>query len=562
MQPLSYRLMTCLGLALVALLMVACGGGGSDAESNGNSASAPGVASPLSGGGSVPGSVAITGVAVTGLAPITSLAGTYPASVIGALEIISWAPPKAYPGLAYGYRLGVIGGQAPYTYSVVSGPTGMSIAAATGLVNWTAPSSTGTVTAVLRATDSLGAAVDQSLSVQVTSSGFYFVAPSGNDSTGTGTLAQPWRSLASALNHGATGDTLYVRAGTYTGGFNFTNGKINRLIAYPGDATPALDLAYTNVNIRTSRTWVEGLEIYNLSHHGFSVDGDQDELVFRRNTVHHLYDPSQSENPAFIFFWDNQYYDRIIVQDNTFHDLFDRGSGLHGDTTANYHGGALVLYNVRSSLVENNEVWAIDGPCIKDKDNGQRNTFRGNYLHDCEGGSVHLSSQYTQDRIEVSWNVLRGSIAVGSQPGYIRDIDIRHNTLFGSLDFGVVVGDANSRNFIVRDNIIVPGNYFAYASANASAVDLASQSKVLGAEGRFDYNLLDTSYADVFGYGWYATRLNWTAWRGTYGKDTQSKKAAAQLSDVAGKDFRPTAISPACGAASDGRAMGALPCVP
>ena len=314
------------------------------------------------------------------------------------------------------------------------------------------------------------------------------------------------------------------------------------------------------------RKWVEGLEIFNFSGHGFHVDGSQSELVFRRNHMHHLYDPSQSENPSFIFFADNQYYDRIIIQDNTFHDLFDRGSGLHGDTTPNYHGGASVMYNVRSALVENNEVWGIDGFCWKDKDDGQRNTFRGNYFHDCTEGALHLSSQYTQDRIEVSWNVLVGSLPIGAQPGYIRNIDIRHNTIIGRLEFGCVVGEADSKNFIVRDNIFIPGNTFTYASINCkfadNTVNLASQNKTLGAEGRFDYNLIDSTYAYVFGYGWYATNLDWSTWRTTYNKDLHAKKTAAQLTNVSLKDFRPKATSAACGAASDGRAMGALACAP
>ncbi len=486
--------------------------------------------------------------------------------MIGPVEIISWGPATAYPSVPYRYRVGVIGGQAPYTYSVVSGPAGLTIAASTGEITWTAPASAASPIAIkLRATDSLGSSIDQTLSVQVTNTGFYFVSPTGNDTTGNGTIANPWKTISNALNKGATGDTLYVRGGNYLGGFDFVNGKITRIVGYPGDTMPAIDLNYTNINPRVSRTWVEGLELYNFSGHGFHVDGNQSDLVFRRNHMHHLYDPSQSENPSFIFFADNQYYDRIIIQDNTFHDLFDRGSGLHGDYTANYHGGASVMYNVRSALVENNEVWAIDGSCFKDKDNGQRNTFRGNYFHDCTDASIHLSSQYTQDRIEVSWNILNGGVVVGAQPGYIRDIDIRHNTLTGSIVFGCVVGDVQSKNFIIRDNIITNDRY-AYESINCkfadNTVDLSSQNKTLSAEGRFDYNLIDSSFAYVFGFGWYATNIDWSTWRTTHAKDTHSKKASAQLTNVSAKDFRPKAGSAACAAASDGRAMGALACAP
>lgn len=487
-------------------------------------------------------------------------------SVIGPIEIISWSPSTAYPNLPYLYRVGVIGGQAPYTYSVVSAPAGVTIAASTGELSWITPASaTGPLSIRLRVTDSLDASIEQTLSVQITSTGFYFVSPTGNDSTGTGTITNPWKTIAHALNKGVSGDTLYVRGGSYSGGFDFVGGKITRIVGYPGDAMPAIDLNHSNINPRSSRTWVEGLEIYNFSGHGFHVDGNQSDLVFRRNHMHHLYDPSQSENPSFIFFADNDYYDRVIIQDNKFHDLFDRGSGLFGDTTANYHGGASVMYNVRSALVENNEVWAIDGPCVKDKDNGQRNTFRGNNLHDCTSGAIHLSSQYTQDRIEVSWNLLSGGISIGQQPGYIRDIDIRHNTILGGLDFGCVVGDPNSVNFIIRDNIFIADNYFTYASINCkfadNTIDFSSQNKTLSSDSRFDYNLIDSSYDYVFGYGWYATNMDWVTWR-SYGKDAHSKKVAAQLHNITLQDYYPKITSPACGSASDGRAIGALACVP
>lgn len=485
--------------------------------------------------------------------------------MIGPIEIISWAPAKAYPGIAYGYRLGVIGGKAPYTYTLVSAPTGVTISAVTGELSWTAPNSTTSPVSIqLKATDALGMSAEQTINVAVTSVGFYFVSTTGNDNTGNGSFASPWKTIAHALKQGAEGDTLYVRGGNYTGGFDFVSDKITRIIGYPGDTKPAIDLNHSNINPRVSRTWVEGLELFNFSGHGFHVDGSQSDLVFRRNHMHHLYDPTESENPSFIFFADNDYYDRIIIQDNIFHDLFDRGSGLHGDYTANYHGGASVMYNVRNALVENNEAWAIDGPCFKDKDNGQRNTFRSNYFHDCASGALHLSSQYGQDHIEVSWNVMKGGVSVG-QMGWISDIDIRHNTILGGLDFGCVVGDPLSTNFIVRDNIFMLDDYFTYASVNCKfedgSLDLSSQNKTLSSESRFDYNLLDTSFADIFGYGWYATNMDWDTWR-SYNKDTNSIKAPAQLHNLELKDYHPKMTSPACGAASDGLDIGALSCVP
>jgi len=43
----------------------------------------------------------------------------------------------------------------------------------------------------------------------------YHVAQSGNDSTGDGSLSNPWRTIRHALDQLSAGDTLYIHAGTY-----------------------------------------------------------------------------------------------------------------------------------------------------------------------------------------------------------------------------------------------------------------------------------------------------------------------------------------------------------
>ena len=43
----------------------------------------------------------------------------------------------------------------------------------------------------------------------------YFIAPGGSDSTGTGTIGNPWRTLGRFYSVATAGDTLYCRGGTY-----------------------------------------------------------------------------------------------------------------------------------------------------------------------------------------------------------------------------------------------------------------------------------------------------------------------------------------------------------
>ena len=49
----------------------------------------------------------------------------------------------------------------------------------------------------------------------------YYVATSGSDTTGNGTVASPWKTIGYGISRMAGGDTLVVQAGTYAGKANF-----------------------------------------------------------------------------------------------------------------------------------------------------------------------------------------------------------------------------------------------------------------------------------------------------------------------------------------------------
>ena len=76
--------------------------------------------------------------------------------------------------------------------------------------------------------------------------GTYYVAGSQTNSSDSnpGTLAQPWKTIVHAAKAARAGDTVYVRAGTYTGQVVVANsgepGKEIVLRAYPGDERKAV----------------------------------------------------------------------------------------------------------------------------------------------------------------------------------------------------------------------------------------------------------------------------------------------------------------------------------
>lgn len=107
----------------------------------------------------------------------------------------------AYPGLVYNIRAAVVGGAYPYTYSLTGAPSGMTIDAQTGEINW--PSPTGAATPTLVVVDSEGTRVTSAWTVTAATTNFRFVdvvngrASSANgcsSSCGTGDAASPWRT--------------------------------------------------------------------------------------------------------------------------------------------------------------------------------------------------------------------------------------------------------------------------------------------------------------------------------------------------------------------------------
>ncbi len=80
-----------------------------------------------------------------------------------------------------------------------------------------------------------------------------YVSPSGNDTTGTGSISNPYRTIQKTLSYAYADSTIYLRDGIY----NFSStlklnrsgsqGKYIKLWAYPGEH-PVLDFSGESYN--------------------------------------------------------------------------------------------------------------------------------------------------------------------------------------------------------------------------------------------------------------------------------------------------------------------------
>lgn len=108
----------------------------------------------------------------------------------------------------------------------------------------------------------------------------YYIATTGNDTTGSGTLVAPWLTLAKALASSASGDTIYIAAGTYTF-TNITTTAMSGRILQGADATTTIfDGSAADVTWSVSGvSSINDLTFYNIKNDG-PADMNQSGVFF------------------------------------------------------------------------------------------------------------------------------------------------------------------------------------------------------------------------------------------------------------------------------------------
>lgn len=177
----------------------------------------------------------------------------------------------AYPGIEYNIQVAVVGGKPPYSYSLSGQPPWMSINSTTGVISGTPTDVTldDDSSITVSVIDAESTTNSQTFGVDVTTSGWFFVDAvngqphSTNGGTGTGTLANPWKTLDDVYDGSTANSRVYFKTGTYTPAnlpqdsisfLNQQNGEHRvqwnngsrsvQWLAYPGN-TPTIDYLYT-----------------------------------------------------------------------------------------------------------------------------------------------------------------------------------------------------------------------------------------------------------------------------------------------------------------------------
>lgn len=197
-----------------------------------------------------------------------------------------------------------------------------------------------------------------------------FVATTGNDSSGLGTLSSPYATLRRAVNRANPGDTIILRTGTYAGNVTVSDSNIT-IKSYDGEwakirssnanssvpATLRFDYDAWNCQLQrieiaggyyysvmTLSNWdsgatnergasnltIEDCKIHNSGRDVIKITPGSNDVVIRRCEIYNSgrRDPSNAEGI------DNVNGDRMVLQDSYIHDITTTGVYAKGGAAA------------------------------------------------------------------------------------------------------------------------------------------------------------------------------------------------------------------------------------
>ncbi|AMV29206.1 hypothetical protein VT84_32730 [Gemmata sp. SH-PL17] len=332
----------------------------------------------------------------------------------------------------------------------------------------------------------------------------YYVATTGSDSA-AGTAASPWKTLQHAADVVRAGDTVTVRAGSYTGFYLSTDGTAASRITFTGEAGAKI----TSRNARTADGInLEGADYVTIQ--GFSVTGagragirsvlNRDVIVrnnncdsnavwgifsgFSENLTIENNVTSRSAQQHGIYVSNSG--DNPVIRGNV--SWGNRGCGIHmnGDVS---QGGDGIISN---ALVENNILYSngAGGGSAINADGVQNSVFRNNLIYNTLAAGITL---FRQDG------------AAGSSRNLVEN-----NTVLvasaGRWALNIMNGSTTNT---VRNNIL----YSAHSFRGAISISADSLSGFVS-----DYNLTE----NVFSVDGGNTAISLTQWRTATGRDAHS----------------------------------------
>lgn len=296
-----------------------------------------------------------------------------------------------------------------------------------------------------------------------------YVASDGSDSN-SGTADRLFKTIQAALDTVKAGQTIYVRAGTYTGINYFENsgtkGNYITLRNYPGEKpflTAGREGAVLNIN-GCDYIKIEGLEIGGFSApiaQGILLDSDENHIIIRNNDIHGLVTTQPDENQdgeanAILCYGEGK------TREQSINNICIEANNIYNNTTGWCESvsvtGNTEYINIINNTVHDNTNIGIDfygnaGYCtVEELDQPRYCVAAGNEIYnsiceyaDCAGLYVDGARDVILEN-NICHNNMYG-IEIGSEEGNgktpVKNIIVRNNLVYSNPSGGIAIGGYN-----------------------------------------------------------------------------------------------------------------------
>ena len=283
----------------------------------------------------------------------------------------------------------------------------------------------------------------------------YYCSPSGSNSSGTGTINNPWFDLRGAQGTARAGDLILFRGGTYSGITNGSNSwySVNRLTTngtssdyiviknYPGETPVFSNMDYFSMTLYSYQvidglTFQGGISIYNPY------------VVVQNCNFSYGCAGQRDGNPAMIVFpAESPYASNITIRNNSFHD--SRGDHVNGN------GRCYALCMFESNM------------------SGGYTRIQYNQFYNFNGATSQRFIVYCKDHahgLDIGYNRFYNSNAYalgawGQGTNNVVNYDVHHNLVYNCDGLGFYWGEAINAKW--RSNVVIDNGYSqtAYSSS-------------------------------------------------------------------------------------------------
>jgi hypothetical protein len=285
------------------------------------------------------------------------------------------------------------------------------------------------------------------------STGTFYVAKNGNDNN-PGTESEPWLTITKAANTLVSGETVYVKGGTYNEQVTVKNsgreGKYITFSAYPGD-TVTVDGNGREMEDWSGIFWIKGKYFITVSgfdlkngRNGVDVNGGSN-IIIKDNYI---------ENP---------YHTGIKVGWESSSNIVIDGNSIKKNKGSEWNE-MISISNGHNVEVKNNHVMEnVIGEGIDMKDGTSDSTIHHNIVEKASSAGVYIDGyEAGVSNIEVYKNTVSDSdtgFSTGSERGGLaQNIFFHDNTAYNTntgykISYWTESGEAHYKNIDFSNNI-------------------------------------------------------------------------------------------------------------